>query len=139
LTSRLPPAASKGRISPYLEGWQLSTSPSRCFDGTEWFNVRELADLNRSNGWKYTRTNVPGRIKIPRRPNPYFTVQIYLNTVGPISYYIHVVSYSYSVVFIFSQRLWGRIIFIYIWIYSKNIFPYHIFGQHYQAVRKNFK
>jgi hypothetical protein len=62
LTSRMPPAASKGRISPYLEGRQLPTSTSRRFDGTEWFNVRELADANRSNGWKYIRTRFSRRI-----------------------------------------------------------------------------
>jgi hypothetical protein len=53
ITSRLPPAVFKGRISPYLEGWQRSTSTSLRFDDTERFNVWELADPNRSNSWNY--------------------------------------------------------------------------------------
>jgi hypothetical protein len=57
-------------------------------------------------------------------------IQMYLSTLTPVSYYIHILSYSYSLVFIFNERVCHRIVFICIWIYSKVNFPYHIFGQH---------
>jgi hypothetical protein len=61
----------------------------------------------------------------------YNCIQIYLNTLNTILYYIHIISYSYSPVFIFSGRVQDCIISMHIWIYSKFIFSYHIFGQHY--------
>jgi hypothetical protein len=45
-------------------------------------------------------------------------IQIYLNMVGPVPYYIHIVSYSYPVVFIGS----GAVSYSYIFEYIQNIF-----------------
>jgi hypothetical protein len=58
----------------------------------QWFNIPALAHPNRSNGWKDIRSDqtrlsaVPGvgfddptgTVKVPWRPNPYFTVFKYI-------------------------------------------------------------
>jgi hypothetical protein len=87
----------------------------------EWFNIRELAHPNRSNGWKDIRTDqtrlsaVPGvdlmiQLALLRSPGG----QTYTLPYSNIFEYgrAHIVLYSYSAVFIFSQRFSGRIVFV---------------------------
>jgi hypothetical protein len=54
-------------------------------------------------------------------------IQIYLNTPGPVSYYIHIVLYSYS------DGRTGVVSYSYIFEYIHFFFPYRIFGQHYES------
>jgi hypothetical protein len=94
-----------------------------------------------SNSSGHIRTNFKARVvglmirPVPievceRQKTTLCRIQIYLNTPRLISYYIRIISYSYPGVFIFSQRSWDCIVLVYIWIYSKYIFSYRIFGQH---------
>jgi hypothetical protein len=94
-----------------IEAWQNHAN----FD-SEWLNVRQLTDLEPEPWLGHIRISFEVHLvglNDPTRTNHSLwaaktaldRIRIYLNMVGPVSYYyIHIVSYSYPVVFIFSRR-----------------------------------
>jgi hypothetical protein len=100
---------------------QLTISTSRNFDSPDGGrDVRRFASRLQF---------MPGRVAFGKFITTLPT-WLYLNTLRAVSYFIHIVLYSYSVVFIFNGSLQGRIVFVCIWIYSKFNLPYRICGQH---------